>query len=241
MAMNDGMKRPFIPAGIIGICVIMTSMILLVIFPGRGPKLPEGFITPIIAFEFMRTPQEVMDLFGQTGSPGGQDLVRAMNLGNRVDFLYMVLYSAFLFVFCQRAAFITERKGYYLGCFLTPVILAGDFLENLQLLGITSRLGSGGFEHQLALLKVFTWQKWGGITLVFLVLLPFFLQGGILSRAIAACSAVAACLCAAAFIHPGMANELFSLSVAVVFLLMISYSFLYQHPRQPFMKGVGDH
>jgi hypothetical protein len=230
MVMNNGMKRPFILSGIIGILVIITSMILLAIFPGRSPKLPEGFITPIIAFEFIRTPQEVMDLFGQAGSPGEQELVRAMNLGNRIDFLYMGLYTAFLFVFCRRAAFIRERKVYYLGCFLAPVILAGDFLENLQLLGITSRLGSGGFEHHLTLLKVFTWQKWGGITLIFLILLPYFLQGGVLSRVIAACSAGAACLCAAAFFHPGMANELFSLSVAIVFLLMISYSFLYQHP-----------
>jgi hypothetical protein len=230
MAGNVAKKRPFILAGIIGIGVIITSIILLAVFPGRGSKLPEGFVTPIIAFEFIRTPQEVMDLFGQAGSPAQHGLVRAMDLGNQIDFLYMVLYTAFLFVFCRRAAFLRERKAYYLGCFLTPVILAGDFLENLQLLGITSRLDSGGFEHQLALLKVFTWQKWGGITLIFLILLPYFLHGGILSRVIAACSAVAAILCAAAFFHPGMANELFSLSVAVVFLLMISYSFLYQHP-----------
>jgi hypothetical protein len=230
MARNNGMKRPFILAGMIGICVIITSIILLAIFPRHAPKLPGGFFTPIIAFEFIRAPQEVMDLFGQAGSPEQQGLARAMNLGNRIDFLYMVLYTAFLFVFCRRAAFIRERKVYYMGCILTPVILAGDFLENLQLLGITSRLGSGGFEHQLALLKVFTWQKWGGITLIFLILLPYFLQGGTLPRIIAACSAAAACLCAPAFFHPGLANELFSLSVAIVFLLMISYSFLYQHP-----------
>jgi hypothetical protein len=229
MVMNNSMKRPFILAGIIGICVIITSIILLTVFPGRGPKLPEGFFTPIIAFEFIQTPQEIMDLFGQIGSPEQQGLVKAMNLGNRIDFLYMVLYTAFLFVFCRRAAFIRKRKAYYLGCFLTPVVLAGDFLENLQLLGITSRLGSGDFEHQLAMLKIFTWQKWGGVTLIFLVLLPYFIQGGIPSKVIAGCSAAAACLCAAAFFHPGMANELFSLSVGVVFLLMISYSFLYQH------------
>jgi hypothetical protein len=230
MVMNNGMKRPFILSGIIGIMVIITSVILLAIFPGRGPKLPEGFFTPIIAFEFIQTPQEVMDLFGQAGSPEQQRLIKAMNLGNRIDFLYMVLYTAFLFVFCKRVAFIREKKVYYLGCLLTPVILAGDFLENLQLLGITSQLGSGGFEHQLVLLKVFTWQKWGGITLIFLVLVPYFLKGHTLSMVIAACSSVAACLYVAAFFYPGMANELFSLSVAVVFLLMISYSFLYQYP-----------
>ncbi|MGD0820549.1 MAG: hypothetical protein ABSA71_07380 [Desulfomonilia bacterium] len=220
------MKRPFILAGIIGICVIITGMILYLVFPRHADKMSAGFFTPVIAFEFIRTPQEVFDLFGPLDSPKHQEIVKAMDLGNRIDFLYMVLYSAFLFVFCRRVALMRERKVYHLGSMLSLVILMGDFLENVQLLGITSRLGGGDFEHQLRLLRVFTWQKWGGITLIFLILMPYFLQGGILSRIIAACSALTVILAAVAYIHRGIANELFSLSVMVVFLLMISYSFI---------------
>jgi hypothetical protein len=227
------MKRPFILAGIIGICVIATSVVLLRVFPGRANKTPPGFFTPIIAFEFIRTPQEVIDLFGPSESPTHQELIRAMDLGNRIDFLYMVFYNAFLFVFCRKVASLIGGKVYLLGSVMTFVILAGDFLENIQLLGITSRLNSGGFEPQLALLRVFTWQKWGGIVVVFLILLPYFLKGSILSRAIAACSALCAVLGVMAYMYRGMANELFSLSVALVFLLMISYSFLYHTPGRP--------
>jgi hypothetical protein len=227
------MKRPFILAGIIGMCVIAISVVLLMVFPGRAIKTPPGFFTPIITFEFIRTPQEVMDMFGPSESPTHQELVRAMDLGNRIDFLYMVLYNAFLFVFCRKVASLMGRKAYLLGSVMAIVILAGDFFENIQLLGITSRLNSGGFEPQLALLRVFTWQKWGGIVVVFLILLPYFLKGSILSRVIAACSALSAVLGVMAFMHHGMANEFFSLSVALVFLLMISYSLLYHKPGRP--------
>jgi hypothetical protein len=63
--------------------------------------------------------------------------------------------------------------------------------------------------------------------------MPYHLQGGKLSRIIAACSAIAVVLCAAAFMHRGFANELFSLSVAVVFLFMIAYSFVIRAPGRP--------
>lgn len=230
MGSTNNRKRPFLLAGLMGIPVVITSVILLIVFPSRVPKLPEGFITPIIAFEFVRTPQEVMDLFGQAGSPERQELVRAFDLGNRIDFLYMVLYTAFLFVFCQRVAFTRERKVYYLGCALSAAALLGDFLENMQLLSITSRLDTGVFERQLEMLRIFTWQKWGSIALVLLLLSPHFLQGATFSRIIGACSGVCALLGLAAYLFPGFANELFSLSVVVVFALMISYSIFHTQP-----------
>jgi len=227
------MKRPFILAGIIGICVIITSIVLLMIFPGRAHRLPPGFFTPIIAFEFIQTPQEVLDLFGPVESEQHQELVKAMDLGNRIDFLYLVFYNAFLFVFCWKVSMITGRKVYLLGSLMACVILAGDFLENIQLLKITSRLDSGSFTPQLALLRIFTWQKWGGMVVAFLILLPYFLKGGILSRVIAACSVAAAVLSVLALTYRGIAHELFSLSVVVVFVLMISYSILYHQLERP--------
>ena len=227
------MKRPFILAGMIGICVIITSIVMLTVFPNKVQKLPEGFITPIIAFEFIQTPQEVLDLFGPVESERHQELVKAMDLGNRIDFLYMVLYNTFLFVFCWKVSMITGRKVYLLGSLMACVILAGDFLENIQLLKITSHLDSGSFTPQLALLRIFTWQKWGGMVVAFLILLPYFLKGGILSRVIAACSVAAAVLSVLALTYRGTAHELFSLSVVVVFVLMISYSILYHQLERP--------
>lgn len=218
------MKRPFLFSGIIGICVILCSVVLLLVFPGRASKLPHGFVTPIIAFEFIQTPQEVLDLFGPQGTIDHARLVKAFDLGNRIDFLYMALYCAFLFVFSMKVARLRGKRVYRLGGVLSLLILAGDLLENVLLLGITARLPTGAFDTQLMLLRFFTWQKWGGIALVFLILAPHFSGGGRFSRAIAACSVLSAVLALAAFLHRGVLNEIFSLSVAVVFLLMISYS-----------------
>jgi hypothetical protein len=222
------MKRPFLLAGIIGLGVVLCSVVLILVFPGKAGKLPDGFFTPIIAFEFMQTPQEVIDLFGPPETIQHEYLVKAMDLGNRIDFLYMILYSAFLFAFCMKVAALRGKGIYKLGGILALVILAGDLLENLQLLGITSLLGTGDFTRELFLLRVFTWQKWGGIVLVFILLLPHFIRDGRLSRAIGAFSVLSAVLAPAAFLHRGVLNEIFSLSVMVVFLLMISYSFLYR-------------
>ena len=222
------MKRPFIISGIIGVCVIITSIILIMVFPAKVHKLPEGFITPIIAFEFIRTPQEVFDLFGPAESPQHQTLINAMDLGNKLDFIYMLLYNAFLVVFCWKVASLTGKKIYLAGVFVALVILASDCFENIQLLAITSHLGNSSFESQLKMLKIFTWLKWEGTVVAFLILLPYFLKGAVLSRMIAPCSAIAAVLSVTAFTHHGVANELFSLSVVIVFVLMIVYSLFHK-------------
>lgn len=49
------MNRPFIKAGIVGLLVIVMSIVLLAVFPSKAVRLPDGFFTPIIAFEFIET------------------------------------------------------------------------------------------------------------------------------------------------------------------------------------------
>jgi len=87
------MNRPFKKIGFVGAAVITMSLILLAVFPSNGSKLPEGFFTPIIAFEFIQTKAEVFQLFVSTDGTIRREMVDAMNLGNQLDYIYMVLYS----------------------------------------------------------------------------------------------------------------------------------------------------
>lgn len=218
------MRRPFFKSGIIGILVIVCSLMLMKIFPSQAPQMPDGFMTPILAFEFAKTSQEVEKLFGNPSSEYRAAMIEAMNLGNRLDYFYMILYSLFLFTFSVTCARIRKTPRYYLGALLSILVLLGDAMENLQLLRITAKLAEGGFERELQLLNYFTWLKWGGLTLVFLILSPFFLTGRLTTKVISLVGLSTAVLAIISFQNRSAVNEIFSLSVTVMFLLMIIYA-----------------
>ncbi|MFH2133275.1 MAG: hypothetical protein ABIK68_23080 [bacterium] len=218
------MRKPFFKSGIIGILVIITSLMLLKVFPSQAPRLPDGFFTPILAFEFVRTQEEVQALFGAPGSDFRAAMITAMDLGNRLDYVYMVLYAAFLFGFSMTCARITRHRQYYIAALLAILVLIGDALENVQLLGITQKLANGGFERELELLVAFTWLKWGGLALIFLILVPYFFSGGLAGKMIALVGLTAVVLAVLSFFRRSAFNELYAISVAVMFLLMIIFS-----------------
>lgn len=224
-------NKPFVKAGYLGLCVIIVSVLLLFIFPSKVPSLPKGFITPVIAFEFIQTKAEVINMFGSEDIILRDKLVRAMDLGNRLDYLYMCLYSIFLLMISVKCAVLSKNKYYYAGAALAMVVLAADALENIQLLGITANLSNGNFDTQLQLLHWFTWIKWGGIASIFLVLAPWFLKGTRFSKIIGITGIVSFILGAMAFMNRSILNEIFSLSVALMFVLMIIYCFTYNVNR----------
>ena len=226
------MNKPFVKIGFLGLLVIGMSIVLMMIFPSRAPWLMDGFFTPIIAFEFVQSQSEVFRLFGLSSSPDQlsmtQFMIKAMDLGNRLDYIYMVLYTSFLFFFSFVCAKNTGRRYYYAGSILSFIILAADALENIQLLRITSKVASHDFGKELSLLHWFTWMKWGGITVVFLILAPYFLKGRNYSKVIAAIGVSSFIFSILAYLHRSVLNELLGLSVALMFLMMIAYSFIYK-------------
>jgi len=220
--------RPFKISGFIGVAVILMLVVLIFVFPPRAQSMVEGFFTPIIAYEFIQTKDEVYRLFGSEASPEREVLVRAMDRGNQLDFIYMVLYSAFLFTFSIRCSRERGKKFFLLGAVISILVLVSDFCENIQLLGITSKLETGGFEAELMYLNIFTWLKWGGIALIFLILMPYFFKGSLVAKGIALLGVIASILGLLAFIHRSVINEIFALSVGIMFFCMILYSLLYR-------------
>ena len=222
------MNKPFKKVGFAGLMVLVMSIILVMIFPSKAPKMPDGFFTPIIAFEFIQTKAEVFQLFVSTDGKVHQPMIDAMNLGNQLDYIYMCLYSAFLLLFCATCARLSEKKFYYIGAVISLVVLASDAMENVQLLGITAGIASGDFDAQLNFLYVFTWIKWGGIAAVFLVLIPWFAKGGLFSKIIGMTGSVTLAMGVLAFLHRSMITEIFSLGVGLMFLFMIIYCFTFK-------------
>jgi hypothetical protein len=214
--------------GFLGLLVIGMSIVLLMVFPSKAPWMMDGFSTPIMAFEFVQSQSEVSQLFGLSGSPEQLSMIKAMDFGNRLDYIYMVLYTSFLFFFSFVCAKNTGQRYYYAGSMLSFVILVADALENIQLLRITAKITSQDLGKELSLLHCFTWIKWGGITVVFLILSPYFFKGRSYSKGIAALGISSFILSILAYLNRSVLNELLGLSVALMFLMMIVYSFIYK-------------
>lgn len=221
-------NKPFIKTGYLGLAVILMSVLLLSVFPPKAPSLPEGFLTPIIAFEFIQTHTEIKEMFGGENITMRNEMARAMDIGNRLDYVYMCLYSAFLLMVSVTCARLSNNKYYYTGAVLALAVLAADALENVQLLGITANLSTGNFDPQLRLLHLFTWIKWGGIALIFLTLSPWFLKGDRFSKIIGIMGIIIFILGVSAYMNRSVINEIFSLSIALMFILMIIYCFTYK-------------
>jgi hypothetical protein len=222
-------NRLFLKAGYVGLLVIVMSMILVIIFPSKAPKMPDGFFTPIIAFEFIETKAEVFQLFVSTDGTIRQSMVDAMDLGNQLDFIYMFLYSLFLLMFCLKCAQISSKKYYYMGAVIALAVLAADVLENIQLLKITANLETGDFKQYLAWLHLLTWMKWGGIAAIFLGLFFWFIKGGKFSKIIGITGVLSFASGVLAYLNRSVLNEIFGLTVAVMFIMMILYCFIYKY------------
>ena len=222
------MRRPFLFSGIIGIALIVIGVIITVIGPGRSAELADGFFTPVIAFEFAAEAEDVIRVFGEANSPEREEIVRTMSNSTRLDFLFLILYGAFLFTFSITCASMTGNRVYYLPALLSILAPIFDIFENLQLLSIMGQIGSGEFVSELTYLRFYTWMKWGALALIFSLLVPFFRTAGTFGRFLSIIAVVPLVLGILSFLNPGLLNELFALSTVLMFMLMIIFSFTYR-------------
>jgi hypothetical protein len=200
----------------IGVALLAITAVLLAVLPKHAAALSPGFRTPMLAFEFARTRGEVEALFGAPGSAQRAALVRAMDLGNTIDFAFMVAYSAFLASFALGVARVAGR-AYTLVAVLAPVAAVADFAENLQLFAMTGRLGAT-YDEALSRLAVFTWTKWGGLAVCLVWLSPWLLRGRGIQRVTGVLSVLTGVLAIAAAISRGALTEAFSAVLSVTFV-----------------------
>lgn len=219
------MKKLCISTFIVGIIVLLISFAMMPINPSKAGTLPEGFFSPIIAFEFIKTNAEVTELFNV---PNQSELLSKFNLGLKIDFVYMIAYSLLLALVLMIIYKKTGGKKFYLFMIILPfIIMFGDFFENLQLLTITSNLQSGDFQDSLALLPFITWIKWGGLTVYFSILSFFFLKSKkAFGKIYSVTAALTLLLAIISIFTRSMANEIFVLSIGLLFILVIAFSWL---------------
>ncbi|MFN8236900.1 MAG: hypothetical protein U0T77_01915 [Chitinophagales bacterium] len=221
-------NKPFRIARILGILLLIYSIILLFVNPQPADNLPEHFFTPIIAFEFIQSPQEVAAFFKV---PDESAYIQAMLLGNWIDYVFMVLYSGLLFCIALGIKKITGAQTMLLAAVCCLIILVCDALENYQIYLIISRFKNQEIFENLALLNIFTWLKWSSIASVFLLFSPFFLKGKLFHKIIGCLCISSFGLCIAAFLHHGILNEIFANSIVMVFLLLVIFVFTFKEKK----------
>ncbi|MGK5092883.1 hypothetical protein WDW89_12810 [Deltaproteobacteria bacterium TL4] len=222
------MPSSFQKCGYIGILLIIVSLALIAVFPVQVPWMMDGFVTPIVAFEFVETPQEIYQMFQTEHIEEQLVLFKGMESGLYIDFLYAWIYAGFLVVFaflCQKE---TGGKLFFMGMLISIFAAATDNFENYYMLRILSKFHTANLEQDLGMLHLFTWLKWGSLTVVFLSLLPHFFQGNRYAKLIGMTGGLAFLLALFAFFHRSWLNELLSLTIVITFVLMIIYCFTHK-------------
>ncbi len=220
-------KVPILIARSIGVCLAICAIVLMLINPQPENNLPEGFFTPIIAFEFIQTPAEVVQFF-QVSHP--ENYIQGMLLGNWIDYGFMTLYSGLLACIAVIILRINGTKTMYLALLFCLTMLAGDAVENYQIYRIIRLypFEQVSMADELHWLNVFTWLKWGAIAATFLLFTPFFLSGKPFHKIIGLLCLSCFGLSIAALLQHGVLNEIFALNVVVLFLCMIIFVFTFK-------------
>ncbi len=151
---------------VLSLFMLLFLILMSLVFPSEGVN---GFSSYIIAFEFARSVADIYSLFNGM-SPAG---IKNVDIGNYLDFGFMISYSLFVALLFVKASKVFQRKWLLIGIPLATIVLLCDFFENIVLLEITKNyLASTSdvvFIPLLAKLHIVTWVKWGGLAFAFLL------------------------------------------------------------------------
>ena len=160
---NRAEQRAITILRVSGGAVLLLTVVMLAVFPAVPvERNVPGFVSPVIGFELASEPEHVFGILGRPDAPARSAAVRGMNLGNRIDFLFMVAYPA-LYLGIVLLLRVRGRVAGGLARFLLllPVVMwLGDLLENRELLKLADLTDPAAMDDGLGRLRVFTTMKW---------------------------------------------------------------------------------
>lgn len=153
-------------------------LIVLMALVGGNPRPAvypngHGYTAAMYYFERVESVNDLFSALGQAGTEAGVRLRNAMDAVNKIDFAFMVAYSAlFACLFLMFASRIKSAGKHVaalnvvmiVGIVLSLVMLFGDVFENLQLLKLTKFSSEAEVDvGVIAHLMFFTRLKWFAI------------------------------------------------------------------------------
>lgn len=208
---------------VLGLAVLIVSIVLQLLFPKEAAWMPEDFASPIVAFEFLQTNEEVKAFFGPPTAERTQWL-DAMIVGHQVDYLYLVLYGLFLAFWGKLAVEETANKAFYFISILAVVAALSDMVENWQLVAIVEQIEQADFNTELQLLYIFTWLKWGSLALALAGTAWYLSQNGKFGKMLLIISGITLVFACLAFLKRSVNTTYFSLGIVLQFVFLIGLS-----------------
>lgn len=228
---NDD-RKPYWP--LIPILVAMVGlMVWMNGFMPPAALAPHGYSSVIVAMEFVFSPADVHAVL----DPLSTDQIKGLDLMNKIDFGFMVLYSALI----AGIYFITQKmeegvKYLKIGMGLAGTALFSDLFENFELLNMTSIYGTlipdEGYLSLISNLVIFTWLKWGSLAIAMALLVPILIRRGLFSKVIAfLLSLPMGLLIVVAFVQSSSMIDKFSSAVVLGFGALAVYVIAYRKPQ----------
>ncbi len=156
--------------------VFVLSAVLLTVMPSRPvtTNVP-GLTSPVIGFELASEPAHVLGILGTADAPERPEAVRRMDLGNRIDFLFMAAYATLYAGIALLLAAHARIGGAVVTVLLvlSALMWAGDALENRQLLVLSQLTEPAAMAAPLAALGCWTRLKWYSIYAASALVAPF--------------------------------------------------------------------
>lgn len=148
-----------------GVATLLLSFAMQSVFPQELAYLPAGWAleSPVLAFEFATDPSHLAAIFGTPGDPQYAARIAAMDAGNGLDYLFMLVYGSFLLAFFGAGAAARGNARWWLAGALGPFAALCDAIENALLLRITADMADASAE--LSLLPIFVWSKFTALAL----------------------------------------------------------------------------
>lgn len=154
----------FTLASLLGVVVFGMTLWLALLSPEQIAHPVDGDTRdPVIAFEMVSSSPELTRVIGESRLQYPQ-LRDAMDRINRIDFIYMTAYGAFLSFFFLAVAEQRSDRRWLVFSAVAIVAMLADVRENLALLALT-RDGADVLPL-LGTLASSTWIKWGGLAIV---------------------------------------------------------------------------
>jgi hypothetical protein len=225
--------HPFAKVGIFAIPMLLFTILMEIFFPKTHPEELQSFI---IAFEFAVTPEQIHLLFNGITA----DTFRNIDIGNYIDFGFMVTYTLFLVLFFKNAAKIFNKKWLLTGIPLSIIVLLADLMENVYLLKITGMysptIADADLISVLNKLHIYTWIKWGGLALIFALFSVRSMGRRIFSHVEGIVFIIPFLFGFWAISNDPVGISRFTLSVALAFFLLLFYCFWHKSKKIEKMK-----
>lgn len=215
--------------GLTGLAVVITITLIMPYFPAQAAKDVSGYGSPVIAFEFARTPADLITVFGADIDSERAGRILMMDQGNRLDFIFMTLYTLFGALVGMAVRQTRRALGTVI---MAAALIAGiaDAVETRTLLSITAQMMDGVASQAespkgLSMLWVPVTIKFSSLALSILCAGLFLgSQASVTWKALGALTVLAALLSLPALLAPASLGYLLIPSVGVGWIVILAYA-----------------